>query len=327
MLEKGYEYALSKYKGDKPRTRDTRSVVQSDHIPDGAPHGILVPDETEHADPDSDPVRGIFHLSKTQSVAVWDSSPLWETLCFPYLYIKHGNTFADRDENVRLPGHIRDLLLSPDDRFRHAPEWILQMYQKLENSRIDGFKPCFAKQSKIASMGPNIFQQVENRKGETVTILDPDHSTTFPANFRGSPRYWTNRRLDNALRNNHWSKARPTATNIFSTRTLNPGWFEIKFFLRDKGCIWDYPVQVDDFFMRRDKLFKEYILFPEEGGIFEKDTPYVERIEWNRGFYTHLHEQFSHLYKYLLQASRKKVTHSSGISVFFPEIFCFCFCF
>ena len=73
LLDKGYEYALSRCK-NKRRTRDTRSVVQTDHIPDGAPHGILVPDEPEHADPDSDPVRGIFHLSETKSVAVWDSS-------------------------------------------------------------------------------------------------------------------------------------------------------------------------------------------------------------------------------------------------------------
>ena len=298
ILRSGYKYLLRLQSNRKTkRVDDISSVVVSSNLPDGAPHGIMVPDETIPVDSDIDPIRGILRLSEENSVAVFDNSPMFELLCFSYLYLNHeGTTHDSRENGCTLLQHVRDLLLSHDDRFRGSPEWILQMNQKIENQRIDGFKPRFATQSNIKKFGSKIFVNKTNRRGEKVRILNPKHSTTFAAETRGSSRRWTKERSKNRIRVKHWQTTRPAALCIFGTKTMNPGWYEIQHFMKTSypdDVIWDHPVEIEDFFMQRLMLFKKYVEFPKKGGIYEHSASYVDRIEWNHGFYPHVHSQIS----------------------------------
>ena len=88
ILQQTYKYLLKRAR-QKPKGEqyDVSAVVVTDGLPDGAPHGILVPVDVNPVDEDEDPIRGILRLSDTKSVAVFDSFDKWEVLCFSYLYI------------------------------------------------------------------------------------------------------------------------------------------------------------------------------------------------------------------------------------------------
>ena len=71
-----------------------------------------------------------------------------------------------------------------------------------------------------------------------ITIIDPKHGRVLDMTGRGTKAYWEKYRQENMIRNKHWAKQVNTKT-IFSTRTLNPKWFEIQNFLDGRNISAD----------------------------------------------------------------------------------------
>ena len=64
------------------------------------------------------------------------------------------------------------------------------MNQKLENAKIDGYVPRFAKQSDIGTGGSDLLKTVRKKDNSTTQILDPEKSQTFQIKTLNSSQRW-----------------------------------------------------------------------------------------------------------------------------------------
>ncbi|KAG5560632.1 hypothetical protein RHGRI_003828 [Rhododendron griersonianum] len=174
---------------------------------------------------------------------------------------------------LQIRDHHQSILLLSGRLFQ---QYVVDMYIKLENTRLDYFRH---KQSDIrAELYQGIVDSVLGGESRGSMV---GKKIVLPASFVGGPRDMRRRYLDAISLVQKFGKP-----DLFITMTCNPDWKEIKDYLKDGQLAQDRPDLTARVFRAKLKDLK-YQLFKKH--IFGKVAAHVHVIEFQKRGLPHAH--------------------------------------